>query len=211
MVWRVQFFGIVLVLRHRMSIVCWQLLRSTRPPASSEAELEELATRAGQPGAAGAVEAEVRRLQRARMALHRCARLCTLHFGPALLLAVLGDLVAIPCLTYSWLNISSSSRSSVKLGLTCLWLAVVLCRHLVVCWVCSSAADRAVRADLVMSRMQPMLHPGAVVEVLRLSVDTLRFSAMGFFDINLHLFMSTVSTAVAYLTILGEFHTYRSV
>ncbi|XP_049771111.1 uncharacterized protein LOC126128289 [Schistocerca cancellata] len=207
-----QFFGIVLVLRHRMGIVCGQLLRSTRPPAGSETELEELATRIGQPGETRKVEAvgaEVRRLQRARMALHRCARLCTLHFGPALLMAVLGDLVAIPCLTYSLLNISSTS--SVMLGLTCLWLAAVLCRHLLVCWVCSSVADRAVRAGLVMSRLQPMLHPRAVVEVLRLPVDTMRFSSMGFFDINLHLFMSTVSTAVAYLTILVEFHRYRSI
>ncbi|XP_049771035.1 gustatory receptor 23a-like [Schistocerca cancellata] len=189
-----------------MGIVCGQLLRSTRPPAGSEEELEELATRAGQPGAAGAVGAEVRRLQRARLALHRCARLCGLHFGPALLLAILGDFVEMTCCAY-WLIIlaqGTDKRAEILVKLSA--LTNVLLRQLVVCWVCSSAADRADRAALLLSRLQPLLRPGPAVDVLRLPVDRLRVSAMGFCDIDLHVFTATVSAAVTYLVILVQFH-----
>ncbi|XP_046996072.1 gustatory receptor 23a-like [Schistocerca americana] len=189
-----------------MGIVCGQLLRSTRPPAGSEEELEELATRAGQPGVAGAVGAEVRRLQRARLALHRCARLCGLHFGPALLLAILGDFVEMTCCAYWLIILAQETDKRAEILVKLFALTNVLLRQLVVCWVCSSAADRADRAGLLLSRLQPLLRPGPAVDVLRLPMDRLRVSAMGFCDIDLHVFTATVSAAVTYLVILVQFH-----
>ncbi|XP_049946424.1 gustatory receptor 23a-like [Schistocerca serialis cubense] len=189
-----------------MGVVCGQLLRSTRPPAGSEAELEELATRAGQPGAAQVAGAEVRRLQRARMALHRCARLCSLHFGPALLLAVLGDFVVMTCSAYWLIVLTPQADKSVEVVVNMYALTTVLCRHLLVCWVCSSAAERTDRAGLLLSRLQPLLRPGPALDVLQLPVDRLRVSAMGFCHINLQTFATTVSAAVTYLVILVQFH-----
>ncbi|XP_049798800.1 gustatory receptor 23a-like [Schistocerca nitens] len=189
-----------------MGVVCGQLLRSTRPPAGSEAELEELATRAGQPGAAGAAGTDVRRLQRARMALHRFARLCSLHFGPTLLLALLDDFVVMTCTAY-WLTVlASQTDKSVDILVNVFALTSALCRQLVVCWVCSSAAERADRAGLLLSRLQPLLRPGPALDVLQLPVDRLRVTAMGFCDINLQTFTTSVSAAVTYLVILVQFH-----
>ncbi|XP_047113403.1 gustatory receptor 23a-like [Schistocerca piceifrons] len=189
-----------------MGVVCGQLLRSTRPPAGSEAELEELATRAGQPGAAGAVEAEVRRLQRARMALHRCSRLCSLHFGPALLLSVLADFIVMTCTAY-WLIVLAQERDkSTEILVSLFGLTNILCRQLALCWVCSSAADRADRAALLLSRLQPLLRRGPAVDVLQLPVERLRISAMGFCDIDLRVFTAIISAAVTYLVILVQFH-----
>ncbi|XP_049855361.1 gustatory receptor 23a-like [Schistocerca gregaria] len=189
-----------------MGIVCGQLLRSTRPPAGSEAELEEMATRAGQPGAAGAVEAEVRRLQRARMALHRCSRLCSLHFGPTLLLSVLADFIVMTCTAYWIILLAQQRAKSTQILVSVSGFTSVLCCQLLVCWVCSSAADRADRAALLLSRLQPLLRPGPAVDVLQLPVERLRVSAMGFCDIDLRLFTATISAAATYLVILVQFY-----
>ncbi|XP_046996217.1 gustatory receptor for sugar taste 43a-like [Schistocerca americana] len=188
-----------------MGIVCGQLLRSTQPPAGSEAELEEMATRAGQRWAAQLAGAGVQRLQRARMALHRCARLCSLHFGPALLLAVLGDFVVMTCTAYWLIVLTPQADKNAEILVNVYALSTVLCRQLLVCWVCSSAAERSDRASLLLSRLQPLLRPGPAVDILRLPVEKLRVSAMGFYDIDLHIFINTVSAAATYLVILAQF------
>ncbi|XP_049945924.1 putative gustatory receptor 2a [Schistocerca serialis cubense] len=189
-----------------MGIVCGQLLRSTRPPAGSEAELEEMmATRAVQRGVAQLAGAEVRRLQRARMALHRCTRLCSLHFGPALLLAVLGDFVVMTCTAYWLIVLTPQADKNAEILVNVYALSTVLCGQLLVCWVCSSAAERTDRAGLLLSRLQPLLRPGPAVDVLQLPVDRLRVSGMGFYDVDLHIFITTVSAAATYLVILVQF------
>ncbi|XP_047002614.1 putative gustatory receptor 2a [Schistocerca americana] len=195
-----------------MGIVRGHVLRSTWPPTGSEDALEELATRAGQPGVAGAVGAEVRRLQRARLTIHRCARLCSLHFGPALLLAVLGDFVVMTCCAYWLVCVTTEAHyplanKSTLVLVNAFSLTNALCRQLAVCWACSSAAERADRTGLLLSRLEPLLCSGPAADVLRLPVDRLCVSAMGFFNIDLQIFVTTVSAAVAYLVILIQIPT----
>ncbi|XP_049855558.1 putative gustatory receptor 2a [Schistocerca gregaria] len=211
--WHVQFIGLLLTLRHRLGIVNVQLVRSVRPPVSSDADLEHVVPRAGLPGAPVALEAELRRLQRARLALHRCARLCGRHFGPALLLNVLGSFVTLVNLSFSIALTSRHSEAPVsliyviRLALS-LWIFVILARLLTFCWACSSTAERALHSEQLMARVQVLLPPRETVNALRLPMDAVQFSACGFFNINMPLFGSFVGGAVAYFVILLQFSEY---
>ncbi|XP_047112593.1 putative gustatory receptor 2a [Schistocerca piceifrons] len=206
LVWQIQFFGIVLVVSDRMGAIQRQLLRSVRPPLHREAELEEATTFGGQWWVA---EGEIRRLQRARLALHRVARLCGHHFGLALSLSMLNRLLQVVCTSYStvlmvkhWPHLSFGLRA---MATTFGALSVVeACCPLALCWACTSAADRAVRVGLVLNKIQFLLPPRVTSRSLQLAVEKLHFSAAGFFDLHLRLFVALIGTSVTYVIILVQ-------
>ncbi|XP_049798785.1 gustatory receptor 23a-like [Schistocerca nitens] len=148
---------------------------------------------------------ELRRLQRARLALHRCSLLCGRHFGPALLLAAAGNFVGIVSLSYGLVMVRVSRQSSPSMAWLSIWLLFVLGNLLLTCWACSSAANRATRVAVLFSKIQTLLRPGDASDTSRLEMDPLHFSAAGFFDVNLPLFVSTVSAAVAYMVVFLQF------
>ncbi|XP_049798796.1 gustatory receptor 23a-like [Schistocerca nitens] len=190
-----------------MGAVCTQLLRSVRPPLCREAELEEAASSGGRLWVA---EGELRRLQRARLSLHRVARLCGQHFGVALLLSVLKNSVRMVLKTYflvlfvKW-NDFLEKKLFVVAYVTSVELVFAAGNLLTMCWACSSASSRAATAgrlmDLILALPPPLSAPG----VLHLPVGKLAFSAAGFFDIDLHLFVAVIGTVVTYIVILAQF------
>ncbi|XP_049776452.1 putative gustatory receptor 2a [Schistocerca cancellata] len=210
LLWHVQFFGIVLLVRDRLGAINTLLLAAVRPPLGSEAELEELVTQPSLAGRALVVEDDLLRLQRATLALHRTARLCRRHFGPALLLAVLRSFASVVSLSYAVLETGRRSQMPERVrlplvaGLSC-WLGLSLCHALLACWVCSSAAERAATVGLRMARVRLLVRSSGSSGVLQLPVDRLHFSAAGFFDIDLPLFVSITTAAVAYLVVLIQF------
>ncbi|XP_049857536.1 putative gustatory receptor 2a [Schistocerca gregaria] len=185
-----------------------QLLKSVRPPLHGEADLEEAVTSGRQ---WWATEGKLRRLQRARLALHRVARLCGQHFGPALLLSVLNTLIQIVYLSYAlvlrvkyWPWLENYGHSDV-LVLSAL-LFYTTSYLLAICWICSSAVDRAGTARKLLEMIR-ILSPSVTNSIcLRLSVESMRFSAIGFFDIDLHLFVAVLGATVTYLIILVQFY-----
>ncbi|XP_049798780.1 gustatory receptor 23a-like [Schistocerca nitens] len=190
-----------------MSAVCTQLLRSVRPPLCREAELEEAASSGGRLWVA---EGELRRLQRARLSLHRVARLCGQHFGLALLLSVLKSLVRMVLMTYflvlllRWYKFVQK-ESLVVVYVTCVELVFAAGSLLAMCWVCSSASARAATAGRLMDLILAIRPRSSAPGVLQLSVEKLAFSAAGFFDIDLHLFAAVIGTVVTYIVILAQF------
>ncbi|XP_047001278.1 putative gustatory receptor 2a [Schistocerca americana] len=208
-IWQVQFFCIVLAVWDRLGSVNLQLLRSVRPPVDSEVDLEAVLTRAGLAGAPVALEPQLRRLQRARLALHRSALLCGQHFGAPLLLNVVCNFLVIVNLSYSVtvkLREDQPDMAMRCVGLLkpSLWMFYSLARMLIICWACSSASERAERSELLMSKVQVLLRSGKPLEVLQVSMDKLKFHAFGFFDVNTSFFLSFLGAASAYFVIVIE-------
>ncbi|XP_049833531.1 putative gustatory receptor 2a [Schistocerca gregaria] len=205
--WQVQFFGIVLTVRDRLGVVCTLMVRSVRPPLDGEAQLEEAATSGGRRWVS---EGDLRRLQRARLALHRVARLCGGHFGIALLLSVVNSSIRMVLLTYGVVLMATrvqflKSVLIVAGCVACTKLVVAAGDLLAVCWACSSAEDRAATVGRLADRILALPLPSPAPRALHLSVERLTFSAAGFFDIDLHLFVAVVGTVVTYIVILAQY------
>ncbi|XP_047107198.1 gustatory receptor 23a-like [Schistocerca piceifrons] len=205
--WQVQFFSIVLTVRDLLGVVCTLLVRSVRPPLDREVQLEEAATSGGRRWVA---EGDLRRLQRARLALHRVARLCGRHFGIVLVLSVIHSSILLVLLTYGVVLMVTrlqflESVLIVAGCVACTKLVVAAGNLLAVCWACSSAADRAATVGRMVDRILAPPLPFPAPRVLHLSVERLTFSAAGFFDIDLHLFVAVVGTVVTYIVILAQY------
>ncbi|XP_046996161.1 putative gustatory receptor 2a [Schistocerca americana] len=190
-----------------MGAIRRQLLRSVRPTLRREAELEEAATSGGRRWVA---EGGLWRLQRPRLALHRVARLCGQHFGLSLSLSFLNRLLQLVCTSYSsvllannWQYLSFGLRAlAAAIGVL---LVVEASFLLAQCWACSSAQDRAVRVGLVLDKIQSLLGPSVTSRSLQLAVENLRFSAAGFLDLDVRLFVALIGTSVTYVIILVQF------
>ncbi|XP_046996100.1 putative gustatory receptor 2a [Schistocerca americana] len=178
------------------------LLRSVWPRIREENDLDEAVTWPGLSAAPLVAVGELRRLQRARLALHRCGLLCGRHFGPALLLAAASNFVMIVTLSYGVVMTRAMKQNSLLLSLLSSWLLFVLGNLLLTCWACSSASHRAVRVTLLLYKVETLLRRSDACDTFRLEVEPLHFSAAGFFNISLSLFMSIVSAAVTYLIVI---------
>ncbi|XP_047116755.1 putative gustatory receptor 2a [Schistocerca piceifrons] len=190
-----------------MGAIRVQLVRSVRPPLHGEAELDEAVVSGGRRWAA---EGELRRLQRARLALHRVARLCGHHFGPALLLSVLQHAVQMVSLTYNVVLLAQSDRDPTHQTRAatfslCLFVLAITVSLLAMCWLCSSAANLADTVGELLGKLQILLRRGITSDVLCLSIKRMNFSAAGFFDIDLSLFIATIGTTITYVIILIQF------
>ncbi|XP_046995977.1 putative gustatory receptor 2a [Schistocerca americana] len=190
-----------------MGAIRRQLLRSVRPPLHREAELEEAATSGARRWVA---EGGLWWLQRARLALHRVARLCGQHFVLSLSLSFLNRLLQLVCTSYSSVLLANNWQH-LSFGLCALaaaigvLLVVEASFLLALCWACSSAQDRAVRVGLVLDKIQSLLGPSVTSSSLQLAVENLCFSAAGFFDLDLRLFVALIGTSVTYVIILVQF------
>ncbi|XP_047001293.1 gustatory receptor 68a-like [Schistocerca americana] len=153
---------------------------------------------------------ELRRLQRARLALHRAARLCGHHFGPALLLSVLQHAVQMVTLTYNVVLLAQSDRDPTHQTRAatyslCLFVLAITTSLLAMCWLCSSAADLADTVGELLAKLQILLQQETTSDVLCLSIKRMNFSAAGFFDIDLSLFVATIGATITYVIILIQF------
>ncbi|XP_046991878.1 uncharacterized protein LOC124597138 [Schistocerca americana] len=183
------------------------MVRSVRPPLDGEVQLEEAATSGRRRWVA---EGDLWRLQHSRLALHRVARLCERHFGIALVLCVIRSSTRMFLLTYGVVLMVTrlqflESVLIVAGCVACTKLVVAAGNLLAVCWACSSAVDRAATVGRLVDRILALPLPSPAPRVLHLSVGRLTFSAAGFFDIDLHLFVAVVGTVVTYIVILAQY------